>query len=117
MKRAVVFMAIAACDPVSTIRGSAHEACTPDPKPIADARVTMQCSGGRERELGKTDARGRVEHQAIGILDPDCVVRFAKEGYRPREIKVEELCPMFVSGHCSFVFANAELARETKSAR
>lgn len=116
MKRALLLVSLAACDPVYVVRGSAHEACTPEPKPIGGARVTLQCAGVPARDLGETDANGRVVHDAIGVLDPACVVRFAKDGYRPREIAVGELCPMFVSGHCSFVFANAELARETKPA-
>lgn len=116
MKRAIVFVALVACDPVFTVRGSVREACVPEPKPLADASMTLHCPLDQPVALGKTNAEGRIETRTLGILDPACFVRFEKDGFRARDIAVGDLCPSFVSGHCSFVFANAELVRDTPKA-
>ena len=95
----------AACDPAFVIEGSVKSPAGA----LAGADVTLSCPSDPPLRL-TTDAHGRIFYHRIGTANPECRVVVSKQGFRPRELTLAEVCNAHFGVGCRSARIDVELA-------
>jgi hypothetical protein len=83
------------CSSVTSVRGSVRTIGTgPDAtaRPVAGARVTVQCRERDALEVGLTDASGRFGRDFAEPISNACWIVTEKEGLAPEKVRVLDAC-------------------------
>ena len=100
MRRLLLFLAIAGCEPAFVVEGNAQTvAGCPRTREgayagtaAAGANVTLRCTAGKDQRLGQLDAKGHLHHDMIGIVDRTCMLLVEKDGYWPVTLPLADVC-------------------------
>lgn len=97
----------AACDPAFAIEGSVKSPSGA----LAGAEVTLACPPDPPVRL-TTDALGHLAYHRIGTANPACRVIISKQGFRPRDLSLAEICNSHFGLACSGARLDVELGPE-----
>lgn len=90
MKRALVLLVLAACDPIYSLEVHVHD---PNGEPIADAALSAtECDAQADDQSDLTDAKGVASIGGLGAGYPRCNITVAHVGFLPFESSFDEIC-------------------------